>query len=108
MKTISHFFYDKFILSGMSESLAEYLNMTILLVGLLILLFITDFLTRKIIIATFNRLSEKTNTHFDDLLVKNKAPRNIAHIIPVIIADKLFDNVFIHFENAEIFAGKAL
>jgi miniconductance mechanosensitive channel len=108
MKTISHFFYDKFILSGMSESSAEYLNMTILLVGLLLLLFITDFLTRKIIVVAFNRFSEKTNTNFDNLLVKNKAPRNIAHIIPVIIADNLFDNIFIHFEAAEIFAGKAL
>lgn len=108
MKTISHFFYDKFILSGMSESLAEYLNMAILLVGLLLLLIIIDFLTRKVITTAFIRLSEKTNTHFDDLLVKNKAPRNIAHIIPVIIADMLFDNVFIHFEDAEIFAGKAL
>lgn len=108
MKTISHFFYDKFILSGMSESMAEYLNMIILLLGLLLLLFITDILTRKIITTTFKQLSEKTNTHFDNLLVKNKAPRNIAHIIPIIIADKLLDNVFIHFEEAEIFAGKAL
>ena len=108
MKTISHFFYDKFILSGMSESSAEYLNMTILLVGLLLLLFITDFLTRKIIVVAFNRFSEKTNTNFDNLLVKNKAPRNIAHIIPVIIADYLLDNVFIHFEETKIFAGKAL
>ena len=108
MKTISHFFYNKFILSGMSVSLAEYLNMAILLVGLLLLLFIIDFLTRKIITTTFNRLAEKTNTNFDDLLVKNKAPRNIAHVIPVMIADMLFDNVFIHFDDAEIFAGKAL
>ena len=92
----------------MSVSLAEYLNMAILLVGLLLLLFIIDFLTRKIITTTFNRLAEKTNTNFDDLLVKNKAPRNIAHVIPVMIADMLFDNVFIHFDDAEIFAGKAL
>ena len=108
MKTLSHFFYDKFILSGMSESLAEYLNMIVLLVGLLLLLFITDVITRKVITTTFIRLSEKTKTNFDDLLVKNKAPRNIAHIIPVIIADVLFGGVFIHFEQAEIVAGKAL
>lgn len=108
MKNISHFFYDRFILSGMSVSLAEYLNMAILLVGLLLVLFITDFLTRKIIVVAFNRFSEKTNTHFDNLLVKNKAPRNIAHIIPVIIADNLLDNVFVHFEAAEKFAQKGL
>ena len=107
MKTISHFFYDKFILSGMSVSLAEYLNMTILLVGLLLILFIIDFLTSKIIVVAFNRFSEKTNTNFDNILVKNKAPRNIAHIIPVIIAGNLFENVFIHFESVKFFAGKA-
>ncbi|MBL4746487.1 MAG: mechanosensitive ion channel [Flavobacteriaceae bacterium] len=108
MKTVSHFFYDKFILSGMSESMAEYLNMIILLVGLLLLLIISDFLARKSIRAIFNKFTEKTDTNFDDLLVKNKAPRNLAHIIPVIIADELFDNVFIHFEEAEIFSRKAL
>ena len=108
MKTISHFFYDKFILSGMSESYAEYLNLAILLVGLLFLLIITDFLARKIIVVAFNRFSETTNTNFDDLLVKNKAPRNIAHIIPVIIADNLLNNVFIHFEYAEKIADKGL
>jgi len=108
MKTISHFFYNKFILSGMSESLAEYLNMAILLVGLLILLFITDLLTRKIITTNFNRLAERTKTNFDDFLVKNKAPRNMAHVIPVIIADMLLNDVFVHFEAAQIVAGKAL
>jgi len=108
MKTISHFFYNKFILSGMSESLAEYLNMAILLVGLLILLFITDLLTRKIITTNFNRLAERTKTNFDDFLVKNKAPRNMAHVIPVIIADMLLNDVFVHFETAQIVAGKAL
>ena len=108
MKTISHFFYDKFILSGMSVSLAEYLNLTILLVGLLIVLIITDFLTRKIIVVSFNRFSEKSNTNFDNLLVKNKAPRNIAHIIPVIIADHLLEHVFVHFEAAGNIAEKGL
>lgn len=108
MKSIPHFFYDKFILSGMSESLAEYLNMIILLIGLLLILIITDYLTRKIIVVTFTQFSEKTNTHFDDLLVKNKAPRNIAHIIPVIIADNLLNNVFIHFEYARNIAEKGL
>ncbi|MFD1294381.1 mechanosensitive ion channel family protein [Lutibacter holmesii] len=108
MKTISHFFYDKFILSGMSVSMAEYLNLALLLVGLLILLVLIDFLTRKIIVVTFNKFSEKTNTKFDNILVKNKAPRNIAHIIPVIIADRLMDDIFIHFTDVGNMAEKGL
>ena len=108
MKTISHFFYDKFVLSGMSVSWAEYLNLAILLVVLLIVLFITDFLTRKIIVVTFNQFSETTNTNFDNLLVKNKAPRNIAHIIPVIIADNLLGSIFVHFEDIGNIAEKGL
>jgi miniconductance mechanosensitive channel len=44
----------------------------------------------------------KTKTNFDDILITNKTPRNLAHIIPYIIAIKFIPIVFydfLHFEQ---------
>ncbi|GAB1309645.1 mechanosensitive ion channel [Urechidicola sp. KH5] len=108
MQKYAHYFYDKLITSGVTESLATHLNMMILLVALLFVLFTIDFILRKIIIAAFNRFAENTNTDFDNLLVKNKAPRNIAHIIPVIVADSMLNTVFIDFPETAIFLSKTV
>jgi miniconductance mechanosensitive channel len=48
------------------------------------------------------RLSNNSKTNFDDLLVKNKAPRNIAHIIPVVLAYNAVPAIFRDFPTAEI------
>ena len=108
MKSISHFFFDKFIQSGINESSATYLNMSVLLVALIIVLYVVDFVLRKIIVLAFSRFAEKSNTNFDNLMIKNKAPRNIAHIIPVIVADNLLEIVFVDFKELESFLSKGL
>ncbi|MDT0552485.1 mechanosensitive ion channel family protein [Urechidicola vernalis] len=108
MNSFSHFFYDKFTASGIGDETAMFLNLLVLVVSLFIILYVIDFLLRKIIINAFNRFAEKSNTNFDNLMVKNKAPRNIAHIVPVIIADSLIPIAFIDFENAGNFVSKGL
>lgn len=108
MKSISHLLYDYLISVDFSESTAKYLNMFALLITMLILLYLIDFVLRKIIISVFNKISSKTKTDFDDLLVKNKAPRNIAHVIPVIIADSLLQTIFVDFPITENFLDKGL
>lgn len=108
MKSISHFLYDYLVSVGVTQNTAIYVNMIALLISMLLLLYVIDFVLQKIIIVTFNKISENTNTNFDNLLVKNKAPRNIAHIIPVIIADNLLEVVFIDFLDFASFIDKAL
>jgi miniconductance mechanosensitive channel len=82
---------------GLSESTAKYLNMLLLLAALLIFVFSIDFIIRKIILNFFLQFTKTTKTSFDDFLVKNKTPRNIAHIIPLIIALELSPIVFTDF-----------
>ena len=97
MNSISHLLLDKLIASGMSESLATNLNMLSLLFIMLILLYLVDLILKKIIITTFNKISVNTQTNFDDLLVKNKAPRNLGHIFPLLVALELNPYVFLDF-----------
>jgi miniconductance mechanosensitive channel len=108
MQNYTHLLYDHLISLGASESVARYSNMLALLLALIILIFIIDFIARKLIRFVFNRLAEKTKTNFDDLLVANKAPRNIAHILPLLIAYTLVPIVFIDFPETDATIEKIL
>ena len=101
MEKLSHKIYSYLIDSGLSSDWAAIINVVILVVALLVILFIIDFIFRKILVGLFTRLSQNSKNHFDDLLVKNRAPRNIAHIIPVIILYQTIPFVFRDFPVAE-------
>jgi miniconductance mechanosensitive channel len=76
--------------------------MLALLLTFMILIFSIDYITRKVLIAFFTRFAAKTKTDFDDILITNKTPRNLAHIIPYVIAIKFIPIVFydfLHFEQ---------
>lgn len=101
MKEIQCFVYDYLISIDINASTAKYLNLLVLVFGLIIIIYIADFVTRKLLINAFSKFSEQSKTHFDDLLVNHKAPRNIAHIVPLIITLKLFPYVFYDFPHFE-------
>ena len=101
MDSIHCFFYDYFVSLGISELSAKYFNMLALLFILLILVYIADRVSRKLLITFFEKLSEQTKTNFDDLLVNNRAPRNIAHLVPLFLTIKLFPTVFQDFPQFE-------
>ncbi|WP_024481018.1 mechanosensitive ion channel family protein [Cellulophaga baltica] len=103
-----HLLYTYLIELGLSHNSAKYLNMLTLLVVLLLLTVLVDFVLRKVLIKLFTQFTLKSKTNFDNLLVKNKAPRSIAHIIPLIIALELIPYVFIDFPYFENLVEKGL
>ena len=108
MSNYKHLIYNELISSGLSENAAKYLNMFALLVALLIIVFIVDFITRKILVKTFAQFASVSKSNFDDLLVSKKVPRNIAHIIPLLIAIKFVPDVFGDFNAFENIFEKGL
>jgi miniconductance mechanosensitive channel len=108
MKKYAHFAYDYFISIGLTESSAIYLNMFFLLVSALIIILIIDYSARKILIKAFNVLAFRSKTNFDNYLVKNKVPRNIAHIIPVLIAIEWIPIILVDFPYLENIIEKAI
>ncbi|MEE9362358.1 MAG: mechanosensitive ion channel domain-containing protein [Cellulophaga sp.] len=108
MKRLSHLVYDYLISLGATEASAKYLNVIVLSIFLLLLLFIIDFITKKILITTFSRFANRTKTNFDNILIKNKAPRNIAHIIPLLIALEVAPLIFVDFEYAKTLVNRGL
>lgn len=101
MDRFTHLLYDYLVSIGTSAVTAKYLNMLALLIVLLIIVFLVDFLVRRILLTMFSNFAERSKSNFDDILVENKVSRNIAHIIPLLIAIEFVPYVFIDFAYAE-------
>ena len=108
MDNFKHLVCNYLIELGSTETLAKYLNMFALLLALIVLVFIVDFVIRKLLIQTFGQIAKRSKTHFDDLLVANKAPRNIAHIVPLLLALEFIPVVLTDFQYYEKIAEKGL
>jgi len=105
---IKHILYDILIENGLSEDTAKYLNMLGLLLALLILAFIVDYITKRLLWRFSASVAKRTKTDFDNILITNKLPRNIAHVIPLLILIEFVPQVFSDFETANIIIEKTL
>ena len=83
-----------------SSYFSDLITHSVLFIGLILIIILVDYVIRKTLLATFSRIAAKSKTDFDDILVINNVPRNIAHFVPFIIAYKFipslfFDNIFL-------------
>lgn len=101
MPDIKHFIYDYLIGKGFSETTAIYLNMLGLLLALLFIAFVVDYVTKRLLWKFSAGVAKRTKTDFDDILIRNKLPRAVAHIIPLIILIEFVPQVFSDFEYTE-------
>ena len=101
MLNIKHYLFDLLLEKGLTETTAKYLNMLALLLILILIAFVVDFITKRFLWRFSAGVAKRTKTDFDDILIANKLPRNIAHIIPLLILIKLVPQVFTDFQNAE-------
>lgn len=99
----SHYFCNYFFDLGFSEQWATFLNMFTLFLILCVIIFVTDLIARKVLVQAFNQFALRSKTEFDDFLVSHKAPRNIAHLVPLFFTIKLFPIVFIDYPQFESF-----
>jgi miniconductance mechanosensitive channel len=105
---LKHYVYDILIDNGLGEQMATYLNMLVLLLALLLIAFIIDFFTKRILWRFFAGIAKRTKTNFDDILIKNKLPRRVAHIIPLGILIEFVPDVFSDFAFTENIIEKTL
>ncbi|WP_090756580.1 mechanosensitive ion channel family protein [Nonlabens sp. Hel1_33_55] len=86
---------------GWDRNLAELGN--ILVIGLLfaIALFVIYWGTRRVILTLFKAFSKRTQTQFDDLLLKHGAPRLLSLVIPVVLLNKSTSLIFLDYPRLE-------
>ena len=101
MDKIPHYFYNLLLEKGLSPDTAIYLNMLILLVIVAVLVIITDFITKKVVVRAFHVFAKRSKTHFDDMLIDHKTPNYIAHLVPLVLVLKAFPIVFNDFPDFE-------
>ena len=80
-----------------SSYFSDLITHSVLFMGLILIIILVDYVIRKTVLATFSRIAAKSKTDFDDIMVINNVPRNIAHFVPFIIAYKFIPNLF--FDN---------
>ncbi len=108
MNKSTHFIYNLLIKAGITETSAQYLNMIALLVIVLLIIYIIDYIARRVLIRVSSIIAGKSKTNFDDILITNKVPRNIAHIIPLSIALNFLPIIFSDFLYLENIAKKII
>ena len=104
----AHYFYDYFKSFGWSDTTSKYLNMLILLVIAFIVVLIIDVVVRKLLRAVFYKIAVRTKSNFDDLLITNNVPRNIAHLPALYIGKVALQFIFRDFNYLQLITEKGI
>ncbi len=78
--------FETFLIDqGVNPALALYLNLLLNILVLILLILGLNYLIRNFVIEAFKSFSNKTQTTFDDFLIKTNFPKYIGQILPIII-----------------------
>lgn len=108
MSKFAHFFYDYFISIGSSSAFSKYMNLLILLVIVAGVILTIDYIIKIIIRRISARIATGTKTQFDDILINNKLPRNVAHVPAIILFHYWVPFIFVDFPKTENISIKVL
>lgn len=94
---VYNFLFEKISLLGFSEKVTHSINSVILLLALGLVLYVVDYILRRVIRSFVIRLARKSKTKFDDYLIHNKVLKNLTHFIPLVIAKQTLPLIFVGF-----------
>ena len=97
MKELSHILHEYLMEIGMTDENTLILYVLILSLISLVGLYVIDFICKKIIRVVFIRFAKKSKSRFDDILITNRTPRYIAHLIPFSISLFIIPFIFNEF-----------
>jgi miniconductance mechanosensitive channel len=70
---------------GLSETLSLYLRWIILALGVIILAYISSVITRRILLVALSQLIKRTQTKWDDALLRRRFFKRISQFAPAIV-----------------------
>ncbi|MDC1031194.1 mechanosensitive ion channel family protein [Flavobacteriaceae bacterium] len=73
---------------------AELTSRVLLVIIFLVMSSIIYWVSRRVVLGLFYRISRKTKTHFDDLLIKNKSAKRLAYLFPVLFLYQFLPEIF--------------
>ena len=99
---------DILLNAGVKDSIADWSSILVLVAISLSIIFLIDFVIRKIIRSIFSKIADKTKTDFDDIMINHKVPRNISHIVPVFLIYNIIPNIFYEHLDLKLFLEKII
>lgn len=91
-----------------NDNLAEYINLAINIVVLVVVAYILDYLFKKILIILMAIIAERTKSTFDDFLVANKTAKYVAHLFTLSFVYKTVPIILKEFVYWESFFTKGV
>lgn len=79
---------------GLSGGLLNIAQIALIILALVIICFISDFISRKIVLTLVERIIRKTKNTWDDVLVEKNVFGNVAHIVPAVVIGVLSPVLF--------------
>jgi miniconductance mechanosensitive channel len=85
--------------SGLPSALVPWINMFFGLVVIFILAWLSDIISRKVILQLLRRLAKKTATNWDDIILEKRVFNRLVHLIPALIVYSLIGIVFKEYQQ---------
>ena len=76
---------DWLINQGITENFAIIIQSTIAVIVVIFLAWLSDIISRKVLITIITKLVRKTKTHWDDILLERRVFNKISHFAPALI-----------------------
>jgi miniconductance mechanosensitive channel len=76
---------DWFISLGASEGLAEWVSWLTLGLAVVILAFLCNYIAKRFVLAGVAYLARRTETHWDDALIRRRVFTRLSHLAPAIV-----------------------
>ena len=97
MKELLNLLNEYLMKIGMSDENTLILYVVLVILVSLVGLYLIDLICKKIIRIVFIRLAKKSKTRFDDILITNRTPKYIAHLVPFLISLAIMPIIFNEF-----------
>lgn len=95
------FIHEWLISLGVNADYASYFQTGILFIGILIISFLANFITKKWIVSLVHRIAEKTKNNWDDIIAENHVFTRLSHIVPALIILFSSHTIFANYEYVD-------
>ncbi len=93
---------------GLSENIAAYINILFGTTIIILLAYLSDVISKRIIIKTITRVIRRTKSNWDDILLEKKVLTRLAHLAPAIILFFFARFVLSDYQNIAVFIQGAI
>ncbi|WP_199768704.1 mechanosensitive ion channel family protein [Sphingobacterium sp. HMA12] len=84
---------------GLDNQTNHFINSIVLLLLVVLFLFIVDYFSKKTLLLLTIKAIRRSANRFDDLLIRNKTLKLIAHFVPIFVAQYIIPIIFMGFPN---------